>query len=106
VATREPNNAATVEDLKDQVASLRHDLGDVTHTLKQMADGELHGAAARAKAAAGRASDAARTAAHVAKDEAEEIVSGSRRVIADRPLTAAAVAAAVGFLAGALYSRR
>ncbi len=106
MATREPNSEASVEDLKDQIASLRHDLGDVTQTLKQMANGELHGATARAKAAAGRATDAARSAAHAAKDEAEEIVSGSRRAIADRPLTAAAVAAAVGFLAGALYSRR
>lgn len=106
MATQDTNDPATIEDLKKQIASLRSDLSEITKTLQQVAEGELKGAAKRAKAKTSQMSETARSAATYAKDEAGELVNGTKQMIADRPLMAAGIAVAVGYLLGVMHKRR
>ncbi len=106
MAAQDSNDSATIEDLKKQIAALRSDLGDVTKTLQQVAEGEVKGAAKQAKAKAARMSEKARSAATYARDEADEVVNSTKQMIAERPLMAAGIAVAVGYLLGVMHKRR
>lgn len=106
MAAQESNDSATIEDLKKQIAALRNDLGDVTKTLQSIADGEVRGAARKAKAKVNELSGKARDAANYAKEEADELVTGTKQMITERPLMAAGIAVAIGYLLGVMTKRR
>lgn len=106
MADKDSNESATIEDLKKQIASLRNDLGDVTKTLRDIAEGEMRGATSKAKAKVNEVSGMARDAANYAKAEADEVVSGTRQLISEKPLMAAGIAVAVGYLLGLMHKRR
>lgn len=82
-ATQQSKSGNGSDDLRDQIATLRRDLSELTETVRKQAKNQLGETQERAAAKV---------------DEFEDEI---RR----KPITAAAIAAGVGFLIGAIISR-
>ena len=100
MATAEKNtNDATIKDLQDQLAELRADFVGVADILKKIAAGEINAASDTVKARAEKA------AASDARAQIDDATATARQTISNNPFTAAAIAAAAGFVVGILARR-
>jgi ElaB/YqjD/DUF883 family membrane-anchored ribosome-binding protein len=99
------DHEATIKDLQDQIADLKKDFVGVADILKQLASGELNAASDAVRNRADRFAGKARAAADSAMSQVEEATAATRQTISKNPLTAAAIAAAVGFVIGILARR-
>lgn len=98
-------NEATIKDLQEQLAELKSDFVGVADILKQLASGELNAASANVRERADRAAGKARAAADSARHHVEDATTATRDTISKNPLTAAAIAAGIGFVVGILARR-
>ena len=106
MATAEKNtNDATIKDLQDQLAELRADFVGVADILKKIAAGEINAASDTVKARAEKAADRAKAAASDARAQIDDATATARQTISNNPFTAAAIAAAAGFVVGILARR-
>lgn len=106
MATADKNSSeATIKDLQEQLAELKSDFVGVADILKKIAAGEINAASDTVKTRAEAAAEKARSAASDAKAQMTEATASARQTIADHPFTAAAIAAAAGFVVGILARR-
>lgn len=106
MATAKQDDAATIDDLKEQFAELRSDVGEIAKSINQIVNGEIRGAARRAGSTAEELSGKAKDAADRAKTQAEDALAHTRQFVAEKPILTAAIALAVGFALGAASRRR
>lgn len=89
----------TVDDLSEQIATLKSDIATLTSTMGDLGKAKTHEATQSAKDTVDHLATASRERALDAQKQAEEFVR-------TQPSTALGLAAGIGFLAGLIMARR
>lgn len=99
-------DAPTVEDLAEQMNTLRADIAQLTQTIGQMgkATGQAAAEAARAEAAALYQKGEAQLAA--LRSQAGDLAHDADALVRRHPATAVGLAVGLGFLVGMMTTRR
>ena len=92
-------NAATMEDLSNQIAVLKNDIANLTSTMGDVGKAQANAAASTVKSTAANLKEAGQRKAVETQDSAEEFIR-------TQPATALGIAAGAGFLVGLLTARR
>ena len=92
--TATARNDSEVEDLRNEFASLKRDVAELTETLRKVSDEK-----------AGESREKMREAARHSREKAGRAVHGVERSIETHPMTGVATAFGVGFIAGKLLNR-
>ncbi|WP_164738123.1 DUF883 family protein [Frigidibacter oleivorans] len=97
---------ADYEALSQQIAALKSDLAGITGTLADMGRHQSRYAAAQARATADQLRDAGAEQVEALRLRANDAVDQADAFVKERPGTAVAIAAALGFILGLASSRR
>jgi ElaB/YqjD/DUF883 family membrane-anchored ribosome-binding protein len=104
------SNAASpkddVQQLSEQIAALKHDLSDISHTIAQLGASSRDAASQQVRGAAGHLREKGERGLRSAQQQAEELGHQASDAVRNQPGLAVGVAVAIGFLLGFMSGRR
>ena len=100
------NETANMADLKDQIETLRNDIGTLTRTMADMGKGKGDDAMAHARATMSDMGEQVADHAETARLRAMELQGQANDFIRTQPATALGIAAGAGFLVGFFGARK
>jgi ElaB/YqjD/DUF883 family membrane-anchored ribosome-binding protein len=101
-----PVSPPTVEDLAQQVETLREDISRMTELLGDFGRGKAADATDKASAAAADLRERAKSQARYLQANAQDYASQAEDFMRERPAASVGLAAGLGFLVGCLLSSR
>ena len=99
-------DTATTAELSDQIATLRADLGNLTHTIAGIGKAKGDDAVAATKAKVAEVQSKAADQAEIARQQAVALQGQANDFIRTQPAAALGIAASIGFLIGFLGHRK
>lgn len=96
----------TTQDVADQMATLRADIGALTSLVTELAQNKGADLSDAAKEQVSAVKQSARDHAEAAKDQAQQLQDQATAFARDQPAVALGVAAGLGFLVGMLMTRK
>lgn len=98
-ATAAAPKPVTVDDLSNQIATLKSDIATLTGTMGEFGK-------TKSRAAADQAKTTAQDLANTSREKALEAQASAEEFIRTQPATALGIAAGIGFLVGLIAARR
>lgn len=105
-STKTRNSDLSTQDLSDQIATLREDLGNLTEIISGLGKAKSAEVSDKAKDQLEALRQEVNSGAHALKDQASRAQSQATEMVQNQPGTAIGIAAGLGFLVGFLSGRK
>lgn len=109
MAQSKTTNAAPqkdIEELSDQIATLKQDIADISKTLSGLGKSSREAAGDQVREKAAHLRDAGEEQLHAARHQADELGRQAADSVRNQPAAAVGIAVGVGFLLGFVTGRK